>query len=95
MEKPKLTNGHHVNIVCPCLIYCWSDAADYEYFIRFENEDDFRQEVIDWIDKELELYGCPEDAGSREPYYFNAGYVEVITDMLDGYGIEYTVFTEM
>ena len=93
----KLTDGYHVNVVYPCLIYCWSDAADYEYFIRFENEKDFTQEIIDCVDRELGYYGDPESTGNEEEYeyYFNIGYVEVVTNMLDGYGIEYKVFTEM
>lgn len=89
----KLESKYHVNVITPWLIYCWSDAADYEYFIRFEEK--ATQEIIDWIEEELDYYGNPESAGSREMYYFNSGYVEVVTDMLDGHGIEYTVFTKM
>ena len=100
----RLQNRKHITIISTDFIYCWSNAADYEYFIRFEN--DLTQDIIDEIEKELEYYGCPEDAledfgddgKERYEYYFYSGYVEVVTDKLSELGIhsdEYDVFTKM
>lgn len=103
----RLQNRKHITIISTGFIYCWSDAADYEYFIRFEN--DLTQDIIDEIEKELEYYGCPEDAldspdfdkeygKQMYDYYSSVGYVEVVTDKLGELGIQddkYDVFTKM
>ena len=103
----ELVGRKHITVIDSYFIYCYSDAADYEYFIRFDNE--LTQEIIDEIEKELEYYGCPEDTidstdfdkeygKQMYDYYSSVGYVEVVTDKLDELGIhddEYDVFVKM
>lgn len=66
---------------------CWSDMAGYDYIVSLEKADDL-EEAMEIARKELEAYGCPEEMGELEDYYFNSGYIEVVKTMLDNNDIE-------
>ena len=87
------------------LIYCYSEMADYEYYIRLEDftgDENFTgdlNELLDIIEHELSLWGAPEDALEECPdkylYYYHAGYVEIVQDKLAELGIAATYFVKM
>ena len=58
---------------------CCSDMAGYDYIVSLEKADDL-EEAMEIARKELEAYGCPEEMGELEDYYYNS--------MLDNNDIE-------
>ena len=82
------------------MINCFSAAADYEYYIRIDDSNGYTiPEIVNICDMELSMYGAPDHYYTEDNdeywYYFNAGYVEVVSDALKELGIEFTAFTIM
>lgn len=74
-----------------CCFWCSSDNADFAYIIECDSESDF-DKAMEIAERELGYWCCPEDAledygQDLYNYYYNAGYVEVVEDALDGAGI--------
>lgn len=84
----------HVSKFHPNVFECFSDAADYDYFVRLDDADDMER-ALDIAERELELYGCPEDAGENFDHYYYSGYVEVVSEALSKAGIEAEYYTKM
>jgi hypothetical protein len=73
--------------------------ADYTFIVECINERDY-DKATKIAQKELEYYGCPEDAledfgQEKYDYYYNVGYVEVVKNALEKAGIEANYYAKM
>ena len=72
------------------LLECWSDAADYDYYIQLKNADDIPM-AMEIAETELTLWGGGYDELTDPDlydYYYYSGYVEVVLNAFEKEGIE-------
>ncbi|MBR1851862.1 MAG: hypothetical protein IJ794_01600 [Lachnospiraceae bacterium] len=91
-QKRKHGSKHTAKINERCF-WCFSDAADYEYLVELVDEADYDDAVI-IAERELDYYGCPEEAPDYDRYY-NAGYVEVVKSALEAASIQANYYVKM
>lgn len=81
----------HVAKICEDMFYVFSEAADYEYIVRVEDESEASL-AMDIAEKEAIRWGSPDDSRDDYDYYYNSGYVEVVENALSQANIEATYF---
>lgn len=86
----------HAIRITPDLIECYSDSADYDYFVRLEDEKQMYK-ALELANNVLDKWGSiPDDLDEDEyNYFYNAGYVEVVADIFEKNNIQATFFVEM
>ena len=76
----------HVFLVCKAanLLECYSDNADYDYYVRLENAEDIPK-AMELIEEELSIWGGGYESINDKDlfnYYYYSGYGEVVENIL-------------